>query len=218
MMARRDQQSFVHLADEPASDGPVVSFSVRDSREMTAADSVFLGDIVGRRHFDFQVAVHEAGHTLACYMLLSVVGSSIEYIDGHFGLTWSNDAALEPNTESVESICAQLAPLMPGGLDEELEQAHSHVVGWLAGIEAERLFCDELLSRTGHDLEAARAVAALIVRQIADVDAYIEFARNETRALLSTHAAAVLAIAAALVEHRTINRFQIEEIMRNCTQ
>ena len=37
---------------------------------------------------------------------------------------------------------------MPGALDSELKEAHSHVAGWLAGIEAKRLFCDELLART----------------------------------------------------------------------
>jgi hypothetical protein len=41
-MVARDQQSFVHLVDEPASNGPGVTFSVRDSREMTAL-FLFLG-------------------------------------------------------------------------------------------------------------------------------------------------------------------------------
>jgi hypothetical protein len=68
-------------------------------------------------------------------------------------------------SESVESICAALKPLMPGALDTELEQAHSHVVGWLAGVVAEELFCSgPPLARTGHDIQAARAIAALIVR------------------------------------------------------
>jgi len=184
--------------DEPVGNGPVVTFSVRDSRELMAADPV--GDRIGRRHFDHRVAIHEAGHVVSGYVLLSVAGSTIEFVDGHHGLTWSNDAALEPDADTVESICAQLAPLMPGVLDEELEQAHSHVVEWLAGIEAEKLFCDELLPNTGHDIDAARAVSELIVREISHVDAYIEFARNETRALLIAHAAKVLAVASALVD------------------
>jgi hypothetical protein len=102
---------------------------------------------------------------------------------------------------------------MPGALDSELEQAHSHVVASLAGIEAERLFCDELLAHTGHDLQAARAVAALIVREVSDVDSYINRARIETRALLTAHAASVLAIADALVERRTLSRSQIYRVI-----
>jgi ATP-dependent Zn protease len=103
---------------------------------------------------------------------------------------------------------------MLGVLDEELEQTHSHVVGWLAGIEAEKLFCDELLPNTGHDIQTARAVAALIVREVSDIDSYIDAARTETRALLTDHATAVLAVADALVEHRTISGDMIDRIIR----
>jgi hypothetical protein len=104
---------------------------------------------------------------------------------------------------------------MPGALDSELEQAHSHVVAWLAGIVAEELFCSEPpLAATAHDLQAARAVAAPIVREVSDIDSYIDVARAETRALLTDHAADVLAVADALVEHRTISGDMIDRIIR----
>jgi hypothetical protein len=163
--------------------------------------------------FDYRVAIHEAGHVIAGYMQLSVAGSTIEFVDGHHGLTWSKDAALEPSVESVESICSELAPLMPGALDTELEQAHSHVVGWLDGIEAERLYCDELLPNTGHDLEAAEAIATLVCRSPASVDEYLAFARTEAIALLTDHRAAVLAVAAALVERRTLIGTEIDGVI-----
>jgi hypothetical protein len=162
---------------------------------------------------DFQIAIHEAGHVIAGHMLLTVGGATIEFVDGYFGRTWSDAVDLEPGTDSVESLCAKLKPLMPGVIDTELEQAHSHVIEWLAGVEAETIFCDELLPNTEHDLRAARAVAELIVRD-SDVDSYISFARTETRALLTKFAGAVIAIASALVEHRTINRFEIESIIK----
>jgi hypothetical protein len=180
---------------------------------MTAADSVYLGDRVGRRHFDHQIAIHESGHCVAGVLLdMSVEGCSIKFIDGHFGATWSNSADLEPST-SVQSICSQLKPLMAGALHSELEEAHAHVCMWLAGTIAEDTCGGELLPNTGHDLDAARAVAGLIVREIADIDAYVTFARQQTRELLSAYAGSVIGIADALLEFRTINRAQIAEIM-----
>src|ERR1700733_14679243 len=103
-MTTRDQQKFLEAGnyDELAGNGPGdgYSFSVSgNSREMTAGNLVFLADKVSRRHFDFCIAIHESGHVIASYILLSCVGSSIEYIDGHFGSTWSDDAALESGAE-----------------------------------------------------------------------------------------------------------------------
>jgi hypothetical protein len=149
-------------------------------------------------------------------MLLTVAGATIEFVNGHHGLTWSDAVDLEPGANTVESLCAALKPLMHGGaIDTEMEQAHCLVVAWLAGVAAEELFCNELLPNTGHDLAAARAVAALIVCDVSgDVDSYISFARTETRALLSTYAGGVTAIANALIKNRTLNRFEIESIIK----
>src|ERR1019366_10560460 len=129
------------------------------------------------RGSDFQIAIHEAGHVIAGFVLLTVGGATIEYVDGYFGRTWSDAVDLEPGGASVENLCAALKPLMPGAIDVEMEQAHCLVVAWLAGVAAEELFCNELLPNTEHDLAAARAVAALIVRDVSDVDSYISFAR-----------------------------------------
>jgi hypothetical protein len=214
-MTARKHQFKNPAVNEPAEiTGDFESFQP-GTRELMAADPVFLGDRVGRRHFDFRLGVHEGGHTVASYIVLSCAGSSIEYIDGHFGLTWSDDTALEPNTESVESICLRLKPLMIGALHSEIEQAHSHCIEFLAGVVAEELFCDELLPNTAHDIEAARAVAGLIVRGGDDsaVDSYLDLARTETRALLSTHAASVLAVADALIKRRTLSGTDIDSII-----
>jgi hypothetical protein len=205
---------------ESASDEDVLSggapVGILDDRQTAAsAGGVSREAGITRRTFERRISVHEAGHAVASFVLLTVAGSTIEFVNGHHGCTWSNESDLEPGAETVADICAALKPLMPGMIDTELEQAHSHVIAWLAGVEAEKLFCDaSLLPNTGHDLAAARAVAALIVRDVADVDSYIEFGRGETRALLTKFASAVIAIANALVEHRTLNSSQIESIVR----
>jgi hypothetical protein len=181
--------------------------SLPGTREMAADRKV-------GRHFDYRTSVHEAGHCVAGVLLdMSIEGCSIEFIDGHHGRTWSNGADLEP-AASVESICSGLKPLMAGALVDELYQAHCHCIEYLAGVTAEELFCGgELLPNTGHDLQSARAVAGLITREVTDVDAYIEFARTETRALLTAHATKVLAVAAALVERGTLNRSEIYRLI-----
>jgi hypothetical protein len=115
---------------------------------------------------------------------------------------------------SVEVICSQLKPLMSGALADELEQAHCHCIEYLAGITAEELFCDgELLPNTGHDLEAATAIAELICRSPSSIDAYLAFARVEATGLLTVHGAAVLAVAAALVKRRTLSGTEIDSII-----
>jgi hypothetical protein len=194
--------------DEPARITGCVGESFEpDTREMTVDLVVKVG-----RPFDRQLGIHEASHVVCSYMLLSVEGSTIEFVDGHHGRTWANEIDIEAGTETVQSICSQLAPLMAGALDSQLEETHAHVCAWLAGIEGEALFCDgELLPNTQHDLDAARSVAGLITRE---VDAYITFAKAQTRALLLNHGAAVLGVANALIRHRTINRSQIDTIMK----
>ena len=100
----------MHLADEPASNGPDgFPFLFGDTREMTVDPVVPLCGKVGRP-FAHRVAWHEAGHCVCGVLLeMSVEGCSIEFIDGHFGATWSNSADLEPAT-SVENICSALKP------------------------------------------------------------------------------------------------------------
>jgi hypothetical protein len=75
-----------------------------------AADVEFLR--VGRRSFYHNVAIHEAGHCLGLLLGLPVAGSTIEYCDGHFGATWSDDSGRRPDGGTVADLCAALTPLM----------------------------------------------------------------------------------------------------------
>jgi hypothetical protein len=174
----------------------------------------------GRRspQFDRRVAVHESGHAVSSHLLgLPVAGATIEFIDGHHGLTWATDGPLQAG-ETVDAICRQLTPLMSAIGDRadiatELLQAADQVISLLAGVEAERLFCAELMPNTEHDEIDARQIAALICRSERAVDTYLDFCRIEARALLTGHRDAVLAIADALVEHHTLNGAAIDAII-----
>jgi hypothetical protein len=203
------------------NDPVVKSFSDGDTREMTAIDPVVLGAGVGRRRFDAMVGIHEAGHVVIGRMLgMPVAGSTINRVGDHIGCTWSDERGLQPCTDTVESLCTALAPLMPGigddrsGIAVELRRAHNHVMELLAGHEAERLFCGTMLPGTAHDLEEGAAIARLICRSTKSVDAYLTFARAETTALLTDHSAVVLAVAAALTRYRSLTGEQIDDILR----
>jgi hypothetical protein len=170
--------------------------------------------------FDRRLAIHEAAHATVSRLLgLSVSGSTIEFIDGHHGLTWASEAALQPGAETVESICAALTPLMPCiGEDRtdiavELERASCQVIALLAGPLAETLFTAEPLPGTGHDLAEARSLASLIVRSPRSINSYLAYAQAEARALLVDNRDVVLAISDALLKHRTIYAEQIDVII-----
>jgi hypothetical protein len=161
--------------------------------------------------FDYRVAIHESGHvTVGRALGMPVCGATINFFDGHFGRTWSDASDLQDGAETVESICARLAPLMPEAIAAERLQLHHSVMELLGGAEAERLFSDTMLPNTTHDLQEATCIARLIVRSPSSVDAYLASARAEVVALLIEHTAAVFAVADALIERRALTGEQID--------
>ena len=201
--------------DVPAVGNSAVILSGRD---VAAAAGGVLEAGIARR--SFQTGIHEASHATVSRLLgLPVVGATIEFFDGHFGATWADDAGLLAGGETVENICRQLAPLLSdtgsrADIAIELLYAGDQVISLLAGPIAEELFCAERLPGSEHDEAEATCIARLICRSPASIDAYLEFARVEVVALLSDHRAVVLAVADALVKHRTINGEQIDGIIR----
>jgi hypothetical protein len=166
------------------------------------------------------VGIHEAGHVVIGRALgMPVAGSTINRVGDHIGCTWPDEGSLPPCTDTAESLCTALKPLMIGIGDSradiavELLRAHHHVIELLAGVEAERLFSVTMLPGTAHDLEEATAIARLICRSPASVDAYLAFARAEVAALLTDHRVVVLAVAAALVRRRTLSGTEIDSII-----
>jgi hypothetical protein len=203
--------------DDDTLGGGDPGFILGRDEAKAAADVVEAG--IGRRlsSFEYRVAAHESGHITAGRLLgLPVAGSTINFIDGHFGLTWASDAALVDDGETVETICAVLTPLIGDDRSDiaaELQRAGHQVISLLAGPIAEDLFCGARLAGTEHDGIEARAIAGLICRSPTSVDAYLDFARAEASALLADHAASVLAIADALIRYHTIDAAQIDQII-----
>jgi hypothetical protein len=178
---------------------------------------------LGRR-FARNIAIHEAAHAVTSRLLgLPIAGCTINFIDGHHGLTWASDAALQPDAESVSDLVDQLSPLMPrSGEDRstlalELQRAGDLVISLLAGIEAERLFTVAPLANTEHDEDEARAIASLICRSPRSIDSYLDFCRAEAVALLTDNRNIVMALADELIRYRTLDGEQIDEIIRAAT-
>jgi ATP-dependent Zn protease len=69
------------------------------------------------------------------------------------------------------------------------------------------------MAGTGHDIDEAASIARLMCRSPASVNTHIEFAKTEARALLANRAAAVLAVANALAERRTLSGTEIDRIV-----
>jgi hypothetical protein len=169
---------------------------------------------------EFQIAIHEAGHAAAGRLVgLPIAGSSIEFFDGHFGRTWSDESGLQPGARTVADLSAALTPLMPAIGDSradiatELNWAINETITLLAGRAAERLFFAELLPATSHDEVEARAIAALICRSPESVDAFIAFVEVEATTLMAGHVEVVLAVANELIARRTLTGVEIDAII-----
>jgi ATP-dependent Zn protease len=146
----------------------------------------------GRRHWlgdndDVDVAAHEAGHTIVGRLLhLNPTSATIDGGDGYGGKT---------------SFGRQMT-----------DRAYAQCVVRMAGVEAERLFGGpDDGGRT--DLAEARAFASSICRSPAEVDVVINCARRTARSMLKANLGSLIAITAALITERTLDRNQIEAII-----
>jgi hypothetical protein len=68
------------------------------------------------------------------------------------------------------------------------------------------------------DIRQARALASLICSSESAIDAYLMFGLAEAKALIIRHRAAVLAIANALMVHRTLDAVMIHEIIASAPE
>jgi len=135
------------------------------------------------------------------------------------GRTWgpTNAAA----TEDVPvNLCERMRELMPDDGEPIIDAAeiHAHVRGrcvdLLSGSEGERLLCaDGPPWFAESDLAQARNLASIICSSNERIELYLDFCRVEAAALVAKHSASIRAVAAALIEHRTLTGSEIVAVV-----
>jgi hypothetical protein len=172
-------------------------------------------EIVAR---DRRIALHEAAHlTVGRALGASYGGATIEEnVDlGYGGLCWGPDFQSRFAGE-VSSVIEQLDEMMPRDGDtrddtaEIFQHVHTRVTELTAGSEAEKLHCGDAWTASD-DRKQERQLAALIFSTPQSVEAFIAACALEAQAILHRHVEVVEALAAALLEHRTLDGAQIDE-------
>jgi hypothetical protein len=172
---------------------------------------------------DWRTAIHEASHCVVGRALgQNVAGCTIVPGDGYGGLTWGPafDPSMRSNDTDVPDLCEAIGELMPGAGEpcvnaaEIFAHAHVRVVDLMSGTAGESLLHPECTPWVAHsDIRQARALAGLICSSEESITAYLEFGAEEARALILRHRGAVLAIAEALLIHRTLDAAMIDAII-----
>jgi hypothetical protein len=167
---------------------------------------------------DRRIALHEAAHlTVGRALGASYGGATIEEnVElGYGGLCWGPDFQSRFAGEA-SSVIEQIDELMPRDGDarddtaEIFQHVHMRVTELTAGSEAEKLHCGDAWAATD-DRRQEQQLAALIFSTPQSVEAFIAACALEARAILRRHADVVEALAAALLDHRTLDGAQIDE-------
>jgi hypothetical protein len=177
---------------------------------------------------DWRISLHEAGHTVVGRALGEEVGGCTIVPGPDFGgLTWGpkgNSSRLSSLDEKPD-ICAQIAASMPAFGEPRVNAAeiftycHVRVVDLCAGTAAEAILHPACAPWIAHsDIREARKIASMVCTSEAAIDAYLGFGLAEAKALIEQHRAAVLAIAEALMVHRTLDAEQIDTIIASAPE
>jgi hypothetical protein len=192
----------------------------------TASTIVSYDESAGRKPLDdLRVAVHEGSHCLSGLVLFgadSLGGATIVPSASFGGLCWGprNSAALGSTEDVPAGLCDKMRALMP--VDGEPivngSEIHAHVRGrcvdLLSGSEGERLLCpDGPPWPANSDLAQARSLASIVCSSTETLELYLNFCRAEAAALVAKHRESIQAVAAALIEHRTLSGDQIVAVV-----
>jgi hypothetical protein len=166
---------------------------------------------------DRRIARHEAAHLTVGRALGATFGGATieENLDlGFSGLCWGPDFESRFAGEA-STIVKKIDELMPRDGDtrddtaEIYQHVHARVIELTAGSEAEKLqFGEAWLAND--DRKQERQLAALILSSPEAQRIFIEACATEARAILQRHAHVVDALAAELLQRRTIDTAQIE--------
>lgn len=180
-------------------------------------------DVARSSDDDWRTAIHEASHCVIGRALgQDIAGCTIVPGDDYGGLTWGPafDRSMLSNHDEVPDLCEAIGELMPGAGEPRVNAAeifahvHVRVVDLMAGTAGELLLHPECTPWVAHsDIRQAKALASLICSSEEAITAYLDFGRQEAKELILRHRAAVLAIAEALMVHRTLDAAMIDTII-----
>jgi hypothetical protein len=91
--------------------------------------------------------------------------------------------------------------------------ATSRCIELVAGKEGERLSGFEYKGGCATDMALARAYAATVVYTDGAIGAFLKYAGIEAKAILKKHRTALDAVANGLLEHKTLNGCQVDELI-----
>jgi hypothetical protein len=168
-----------------------------------------------------RVARHEASHVVVGRALGAAFGGVTieENLDlGYSGLAWGPDFEARFSGEASGAVIEQIVDLMPGDGEarDDTAEIYEHVfartVELCAGSEGEVLKYGDAWPASD-DRKQERQFASLIYSSEEAQDIFIQACAAEARAILRRHADVVDALAAALVEHRTLDGAQIDDVI-----
>jgi hypothetical protein len=174
---------------------------------------------------DERIALHEASHCLSGLVLFgpdSLGGSTIVPSEKFGGITWgpTNSAEFGSTDDVPVDLCEAMRAPMPDDGEPiiAVSEIHAHVRGrcvdLLSGSEGERLLCaDGPPWHAASDAVQARNLASIICSSNEAIELYLDFCRAEAATLVAKHSASIRAVAAALIEHRTLTGSEIVAVV-----
>jgi len=170
------------------------------------------------------VAFHEASHALVGRYLGFEIGIATIVPSKHFGGTVRGpgcdlDATPADMIADARTRCEEALALMPhrGESREDFGiwsvHATSRCIELMAGKEGERLSGFDYEGGCATDMALARAYAATVVYTDGAIGAFLKFCSIEAKAILRKHRTALNAVANGLLEHKTLNGQQIDELI-----
>jgi hypothetical protein len=166
---------------------------------------------------DTRIAWHEAAHLCVGRALGATYGGATVEENaelGFSGLCWGPEWEARFSGQT-SSVIEQIDELMPrdGDTRDDVAEVYKHVhtrcVELVAGSEIEMLVGDAWPATD--DRRQEQQLAALIFSTPESVDAFIRACRVEARAILRRHADVLAALAAALLQLRTLDGAQIDD-------